>query len=159
MSNDKDLWTRVSSSRLAWADFIIYWLTSLQSALTVVIRLTNYQYLFNTCLVGLLYRGGGTQIIFYWGVRSEVWNPYPYLKIFLFFFFFVQFSNGFSTSKTTDFTYIFYFNFSEMEPFSKDFLTKMGFMSKNFWWKSSPFGLHIPVCLNMWVPPPQGFYT
>ena len=27
-------------------------------------------------------------------------------------------------------------------------------MSKDFWWKSNPFGRHIPVCLNMWVPPP-----
>ena len=26
---------------------------------------------------------GGTQIIFWGGVRSEVWNPYPYLRIFL----------------------------------------------------------------------------
>ena len=30
----------------------------------------------------------------------------------------------------------------------------MGPMSKEFCWKSNPFGRHIPVCLNMWVPPP-----
>ena len=26
-------------------------------------------------------------------------------------------------------------------------------MSKDFWWKSDPFGWQIPVCRNMWVPP------
>ena len=26
---------------------------------------------------------GGTQIIFWRSVRPEVWNPYPYLRIFL----------------------------------------------------------------------------
>ena len=31
-------------------------------------------------------------------------------------------------------------------------------MSMDFWQKSSPFGQHIPACLNMWVPPP-GFNT
>ena len=30
----------------------------------------------------------------------------------------------------------------------------MGPMSKDFCWKSNPFGRYIPVCLNMWVPPP-----
>ena len=27
--------------------------------------------------------GGGTQIIFWQGLRPEVWNPYPYLRCFL----------------------------------------------------------------------------
>ena len=49
----------------------------------------------------------------------------------------------------------FFRNFFEIEPSSKDFLTKMGPMSKDFWWKTNPFGRHIPVCLNMWVPPPH----
>ena len=49
---------------------------------------------------------GGTQISFWWGVRHKVWNPYPYLRIFLlgekkqlillfFFFFFFFFLNFF----------------------------------------------------------------
>ena len=48
----------------------------------------------------------------------------------------------------------FFCNFCETGPSSKDFLTKMGPMSKDFWWKSNPFVRHIPVCLNMWGPPP-----
>ena len=48
----------------------------------------------------------------------------------------------------------FFHDFGETEPSSKDFLTKMGPMSMDFWWKSNPFGRHIPVCLNMWVLPP-----
>ena len=35
------------------------------------------------------------------------------------------------------------------------FWTIMGPMSKDFWWKSNPFGQHIPVCLIMWVTPPD----
>ena len=30
-------------------------------------------------------------------------------------------------------------------------------MSNDFWWKSHPFGRHIPVCLNMWVLPPPPY--
>ena len=41
------------------------------------------------------------------------------------------------------------------DPLLRIFLTKMGPMSKDFIWKSNPFGRHIPVCLNMWVPPPR----
>ena len=42
---------------------------------------------------------------------------------------------------------------------SKDFLTKMGPMFKDFWWKSNP--RPIPACLNMWVhvPPPPGMHA
>ena len=43
-------------------------------------------------------------------------------------------------------------NFCEKGPSFKDFLNKMGSMSKDFWWKSNPFWWHIPVCLNTWVP-------
>ena len=109
--------------------------------------------------------GGGTRIIFWRGVRPEVWNPYPYLRIFLsskngwFNGFFRNFrksgpiSKGFSTSTRTDFT-IFFAIFVKWDPLLRIFLTKMGPMSKDFCWKSNPFGRHIPVCLNMWVLPP-----
>ena len=29
-----------------------------------------------------------------------------------------------------------------------------GTMFRGFLWKSDPLELHIPVCLDMWVPPP-----
>ena len=43
--------------------------------------------------------------------------------------------------------------FAKWDPLLRIFWTKMGPMSKDFCWKSNPFGRHIPVCLNMWVPP------
>ena len=50
--------------------------------------------------------------------------------------------------------YHFFAIFVKWDPLLRIFLTKMGPMSKDFWWKSNPFGQHIPVCLNMWLPPP-----
>ena len=47
--------------------------------------------------------------------------------------------------------------FVKRDPLLSMFLTKMGPMSKDFCWKSNPFGWHIPIGLNMWVPP-QGFW-
>ena len=107
-------------------------------------------------------RGEGTRIIFWWGVRLEVWNPYPYLRIFLpqktadlkLFSNFRKsgpISKGFSTSN--GWFYHFFAIFAKWDPLLRIFLTKMGPMSKDFCWKSNPFGWHIPVCLNMWVPP------
>ena len=80
----------------------------------------------------------GTPIIFWQCVQPKVWNPYPYLRIFLsqktadltvlgfFFFNFWKLGlvfKGFSASKIADF---FFFNFScnffEMGFSSKDFL-------------------------------------
>ena len=55
--------------------------------------------------------------------------------------------------------FFFFCNFCEMGLFSKDFLTKMGPMSKDFGWTSNPFGWHILVCLNIWVPPSAGEFT
>ena len=49
--------------------------------------------------------------------------------------------------------YHFFVIFAKWDPLLRIFLTKMGPMSKDFCWKSNPFGRHIPVCLNMWVPP------
>ena len=50
--------------------------------------------------------------------------------------------------------YIFFFViFAKWDPLLRIFLSKMGPMSKDSCWKSNPFGRHIPVCLNMWVPP------
>ena len=113
---------------------------------------------------GSFFRWGGTQIIFWWSVWPEVRNPYPWrLRIFLTqkrlirqlfqnFHKSRPISKNFSASKMADFTI--FCKFCEMGPSSKDFLlTKMKPMSKDFWWKSNPFGWHILVSLNMWVPP------
>ena len=61
-------------------------------------------------------------------------------------------SKGFPASKMADFQHIFR-NFGAIGP---SFLTKMGPLSKDFWWKTNPFRHHIPVSLNMWVPSPWG---
>ena len=107
-------------------------------------------------------RRGGTQIIFWRGLRPEVWNPYPYLRIFVpqkyGWFDCLKIGThfkGFLSQKWLIFQ--FFHTFCEMGPSSKDFLTKIGPLSKNFWWKSNPFGWCIPVCLNMWVPPTWDF--
>ena len=108
--------------------------------------------------------GGGTQIIFWRGVRPEVWNPYPYLRIFLpqktadLKLFFEIFANRdpflrVFLPQNGWFYHFFFAIFAKWDPLLWIFLTKMGPMSKDFCWKSNPFGRHIPVCLNMWVPP------
>ena len=48
-------------------------------------------------------------------------------------------------------------NFEKWDPPLRICWPKMGLMSKDFWWKSNPFGRHIPVCFNMWVPLPGGY--
>ena len=53
-------------------------------------------------------RGGGTRIIFWRGVRPEVWNPYPYLRIFL-------------PQKTADLK-LFFEIFANRDPFLRVFL-------------------------------------
>ena len=53
-----------------------------------------------------------------------------------------------------DFTIFFSSIFVKWDPLLRIFLTKMGPMSNDFCWKSNSFGRHIPVGLNMWVPPP-----
>ena len=52
---------------------------------------------------------GGTRIIFWRGVQPEVWNPYPYLRIFL-------------PQKTADLN-LFFRNFRKSGPISKGFST------------------------------------
>ena len=47
----------------------------------------------------------------------------------------------------------FYFFFNmKWDPLLRKFLTKMEPMSEDFWWKSNPFGGHIPICLSIWEP-------
>ena len=107
---------------------------------------------------------GGTQIIFWRSVLPEVWNPYPYLRIFShskngwidsFFEIFANqdpFLRVFLPQKRLILPFLFA-NFVKWDPALRIFLTKMGPMSKYFWWKSNPFGCHTPICLNNWVPP------
>ena len=107
---------------------------------------------------------GGIWIIFWWGVPPKVWNPYPFLRIFLsFFFFFLIFTNRdpflrffLLPPKMTGFNFFFFFflQFLWNGPSSKDFFDQNGTKSKDFWWKSNPFRRHIPICLNLWVPLP-----
>ena len=107
---------------------------------------------------------GGTRIIFWRGVWPEVWNPYPYLRIFLpqktadLKLFFEIFANRDPFLRIflpqNGWFYHFFAIFAKWDPLLRIFLTKMGPMSKDFCWKSNPLGRHIPVCLNMWVPPP-----
>ena len=99
------------------------------------------------------------------GVWPEVWNPYPYLRIFLpqktadLKLFFEIFANRDPFLRVflpqNGWFYHFFAIFAKWDPLLRIFLTKMGPMSKDFCWKSNPFGRHIPVCLNMWVPPPR----
>ena len=108
---------------------------------------------------------GGTQVIFWWGYAARGLKPLSISKDFpssrkgWFNFFLVEifanqdpFLKVFLPQKNADFTFFFFF-FAILVNSSKDFLTKMGPTSQYFWWKSSPFGWHIPVCLNMWLPP------
>ena len=116
-------------------------------------------------------RWGGTQIIFWRGVRPEIWNPYPYLRGFFslkngwfdcFFFFLLLFfwhfrksgpiSKHFSISKQLIFHFL---KFLWNGTLLRIVLTKIEPLSKSFWWKSKPFGRHIHVCLNMWIPSPS----
>ena len=65
----------------------------------------------------------------------------------------------FSRKKTkqnkTRLIWLFFFTiFVKWDPLLRIFLNQIGHMSKDFFWKSNPLGRHIPVCLNMWVPPP-----
>ena len=93
-----------------------------------------------------------------------VWNPYPYLRIFLpqetagSKLFLEIFANRNPFLRVfvpqNGWFYHFFAIFAKWDPLLRIFLTKMGPMSKDFCWKSNPFGRHIPVCLNMWVPPP-----
>ena len=109
---------------------------------------------------------GVLELFFDGGVRPEVWNPYPYLRIFLpqktadLKLFFEIFANRDPFLRVflpqNGWFYHFFAIFAKWDPLLRIFLTKMGPMSKDFCWKSNPFGRHIPVCLNMWVPPPPG---
>ena len=113
-------------------------------------------------------RGGGggvdTQIIFWQRCAAQCLKPLPISKDFppskngWSDGFYERFANqdpnlkGFPPIK--GWFYHFSAIFVKWDPFLKIFLTKMGPMSKDFWWKSNPFGRYIPLCLNMKVPPP-----
>ena len=43
--------------------------------------------------------------------------------------------------------------FVKWDTLLKILLNKTEPLSTDFWWKSHPFGRHIPACFNMWVPP------
>ena len=135
--------------------------------ITAIIQYLSIQML----LIWQLYRrkwgGEGTRIIFLTECVARGPKPLPISKDFSyskngwldsFFFSFRNFCKlrpiykGFSASKTADFT-IFGGIFVKWDPPLRIFLTKMEPMFKDFWWKSNPFRQHIPVCLNMWVPP------
>ena len=41
-------------------------------------------------------------------------------------------------------------------PIFRDICVENETMLRDFLWKSDPLEQHIPICLNMWVPPPPG---
>ena len=110
---------------------------------------------------------GGTQFIFWQGVRPEVWNLYPYLMIFLphkngwfhvFFFFFWNFhksgpiSKGFFYLKNGWF-YIFSPIFVKWDPLLRFFGPKWYPCLRIFGEKVTHLGRTSPYAVNMWVPP------
>ena len=110
--------------------------------------------------------GGGYSNYFLTGCAARGLKPLPISKDFFpskkgwFKAFFRNFRKSGPISKVfhlkmADFT-IFFAIFAKWDPLLRIFLPTMGPMSKDFCWKSNPFGRHIPVCLNMWVPPPPG---
>ena len=98
-------------------------------------------------------QGWGTQTIFWRSVRPEVWNPYPIKD-------FSHSKNGWLDSFLEIFAnwdhflrvflpqkwliLILFANFVKWDHPLRIVLTKMRPMSKDFWWKSNPFGRHIP---------------
>ena len=119
----------------------------------------------------LLSRGEGALRFFFDGdMRLEVWNPFPFLSIFLpqKMTVFQNFCKsgpifkGFSTFKNGWFFFFFFFLFA--------ILVKCGPLVRIFVWlkwnpclrilgEKWPFGWHSPVCLNMLVPPPHPLVT
>ena len=109
--------------------------------------------------------GGGNWIIFWRSVQPEVWNPYPHLRIFLTQkiakstgFFLEIFANQDPFLRVfrlkNRWFYNCFANFVKWDPPLRIFFDQNGTMSKDFWWKSNPFGWHIPICLTCEYPPP-----
>ena len=121
---------------------------------------------FNTilaCLGGKVYRGGGYSNYLLTGCAAQGLKPLPISKDFSpsknswFNGFFEIFANQDPFLRVfylkMGWFYNFFAIFVKWDPLLRIFLTKMGPMPKDFCWKSNPFGRHIPVCLNMWIPP------
>ena len=108
--------------------------------------------------------GGGTRIIFWRGVRPEVWNPYPYLRIFLpqktadLKLFFEIFANRSPFLRVflpqNGWFYHFFAIFAKWDPLLRIFLIKMGPMSKDFS-KVTHLGGTSPYALTCEYPPPR----
>ena len=114
--------------------------------------------------------GGVTRMIFWWDVQPEIWNPYPYLRIFLAFFsvkkqliwlFFWNFcksgpiSKGFSTSNMADFSIL-----CEMDSLLRIFWPKLDPCLRTFSEKVTHLGgtfLYALTCEYHFPPPTQTF--
>ena len=130
---------------------------------------------------------GGYPNLFLTGCVAQCLKPYPYLRIFLppkkahftvlfwfFFFFFFTFfmkwnppleicwkkgsiSKDFQPQKQLILLFFLFAILVKWDSLLNIFVTKNGPMSKKFLWKTNPFPRHIPVYLNMWVPPGYHF--
>ena len=112
---------------------------------------------------------GSTQIIFWWDVQPEVWNSYPFLRIFLpqkwlIWCFFQNFrklgpiAKGFSASKTADFTF-FSRNYGEMGPSLRIFWLKWDPCLKNFGEKLTRLGGTSLYAVTWEYPPHPDIHT
>ena len=122
----------------------------------------------NFLMTGLTYTGWGgiNQIIFLTGCAARYLKPLPISKDFspskngwFYRVFFPNFcksgpiSKGFSTPKMAGFTFFFAL-FIKWDPLLRIFWTKMGPMSKDFWWKVTHLGSTSLYALTCEYPPP-----
>ena len=111
--------------------------------------------------------GGILELVFDGGLRPEIWNPYPYLRIFplqkrLILWFFLKFRKSgpflkvFLPQKMADFTIFSQFLWNGT-PLLWIFLTKWDSCLRIFGEKVTHLGgKSLYICLNMWVPPRCG---
>ena len=100
---------------------------------------------------------GGTQIWFRWECAAWTLKPLPIFKDH-----FDWKNTHFGIileKKRSNFFTIFgetpknFWYCGKNGPMFRDIFARNGTMFRDFFWKSDPLEWHIPVCLNMWVPP------
>ena len=113
--------------------------------------------LFCTSVCGYWFKArGGTLKLFFDGVCSPRSETLPLSRIFLpqkmadlTTFLKLQLFLRVFFSPQKQLIFRIFHNFCKMGPFLKAFLAKMRPMSKDFLWKTNPFGRHIPIYHNL----------